>query len=120
MKTKKKTEKNTRKKNDKREFPRYETPGMFVTEINGDFRYTSEALNISEGGVFLKKRLMTSDSPSVLRFVSEDEGSFEILAQPLYDTITKQDESPFGTGYCFIQLNESQSESIKNFVSNFA
>lgn len=122
---KKAVTKKAMKADERRETRRYSTPNLMVTETTGEFRYSLPAENISEGGIFLSKRLKTNDDPSKLTIHFGEGVNFEVMAQPLYDriktekkTVKKSEkiEKSFGIGYCFIQMNEKTQRELKSHI----
>jgi hypothetical protein len=98
---------------EKRLNPRFNVSGLMATEITKDLIFNVPVKNISLGGIFLEKKLITkNDEPSkiILHFPNQ---KIELLAMPLYDHIEKN-ASSFGTGYCFWQLDKQTEAELKN------
>lgn len=97
----------------RREFRRRVTRNLWVTEFSGDFQFVLPAGDISEGGIFLKGRMMSSSSePSRLR-LHFGKQSFEVSAQPVYDRIGK---GSYGTGYQFLELSDGQAKTLRGLL----
>ncbi|MEW6058183.1 MAG: hypothetical protein AB1540_16380 [Bdellovibrionota bacterium] len=89
---------------------------LWVTEKTGDFLFHLQALDISEGGIFLKKRLKTTTSTSELTLhLGKRWGSITVQARPIYDRLTK---AHYGTAYVFVGFPKEQSPSLRSFFRN--
>lgn len=101
----------------RRQYPRFNIKGLNVTEISGDYAFNIQASNISEGGIFLSKRLATSLEPSLLKVRFSSEDSIELMAQVLHDKI---EEDGFGAGYCFLQMTTEQTKNLRSLIKAYA
>ncbi|MBI2604736.1 MAG: PilZ domain-containing protein [Deltaproteobacteria bacterium] len=95
---------------------RIATSGLLVTERSGEFEFVVNAGNISEGGIYLTKRLKTTDEPSRLRIHFSKE-TMDVLAQPIHDEVEVGGKS-FGTGYGFIQLSPKDSSTLRQHLGD--
>ncbi len=98
----------------RRAHPRIPTSELVVTEWSEDFAFVVNASNISEGGIFLAKRLKTTDTPSHLR-IHFSKSAMDVLAQPIHDEVNK---SSFGTGYAFIQMSPEDSRTLRRHLGD--
>ena len=98
---------------ERRKFKRVSLKNLWVTELNGDYRFVAIARDISEGGIFLKGRLKISQEPSVLQ-LPLDGRSVELTALPIYDRLSS---SGYGTGYRFVNLSATQAKELRSFIS---
>lgn len=98
----------------RRAHPRIATPGLLVTERSGDFEFIVNAGNISEGGIYLMKRLKTTGEPSRLR-IHFSQDTMDVLAQPIHDEVS---EKSFGTGYGFIPMSPADSKMLRQHLGD--
>lgn len=94
---------------------RYTTRNLMVTELAGDYRYVVPAVDISEGGIFLKGRLKTSRSDSRLVIPMKDLTTVELTAKPIYDRLGT---NAYGTGYEFVAVTSAQAKALKSLLRN--
>ena len=97
---------------DRRQFIRYSTPDLWVTERSGDYQYIVPALNISEGGIFLKNRLKSHNAICYLT-IPLGANMLTVEAEPLYDRVAK---GVVGTGYQFINLSVLSAQAIREYT----
>jgi hypothetical protein len=103
------------KKQNLRQFRRYPLSGIWVKEYSKDYIYSLEALNMSEGGVFLKGVLKSKGPVSTLNLSLGKNTNLSIEAQPVYDRVSSKEQ---GTGYQFLNLTKDQSKLLRNFLRN--
>ncbi len=96
----------------RRKSPRIPTSDVWVTETMGDFQFVSEATNVSEGGIFLSRRLKTVNESSDLR-IHFKSGTVDVKAHPLHDRIGAKE---FGTGYAFIFMSDAQTKALRSAI----
>ena len=106
---KKKAESNRRK------FARRHTTNLWVTEYSGDYQFIVAAADLSEGGIFLKGRMKTTDQPSELKIHLGTQQSLDVSAEPIYDLSTGR---LFGTGYRFVRLSTNQTKVLRSYLRN--
>ena len=105
------------KASNRRKHRRHPTPNLWVTELRGDYQFVVPAINISEGGVFLKGRLKTDTSHARLSCcIPMGKGEMlEIEAKPVHDMIG---DDTCGAGYQFVALSQTQSRLLRGFLRN--
>ncbi len=97
----------------RRKFRRYPAPTLWVTELSGEYRFTANATDISEGGIFLKSRMKTTDAPSQLTLHLGNQGSLELMAKPIHDRITG---GSYGAGYEFTSMSSMALKTLRGFL----
>lgn len=98
----------------RRAHARIATSGLLVTERSREFEFIMNAANISEGGIYLTKRLKTTDEPSRLR-IHFSKNTMDVLAQPIHDEVNGKS---FGTGYGFIQMSPEDSKTLRQHLGD--
>lgn len=91
---------------------RYNTPDLLVTERSSDYQYVVPALNISEGGIFLKNRLKTLNATCHLT-IPLGANTITVGAESVYDNVSK---GVTGTGYRFINLSALCTQAIREYT----
>ncbi len=128
-KNQKTMKKNKQKKKEQRLFRRYITKNLWAKEFCGDFYYVLPVGNLSEGGMFLKGKIKTTNTPSkvVLNLAGN---SLDIQALPVHDAVAdkitggrasnksghKSDRIQRGTGYSFIGVTPNQAKMIRQYL----
>lgn len=100
---------------ERRASPRISPKSLWVTEYSSDYQFTTKVRDISEGGIFLNKRVNTASTPSLLVIPMGKHGTLNVAARPVYDHFSP---SSYGTGYEFMGLTDAQSKALKNLLRN--
>ncbi|MBI3555613.1 MAG: PilZ domain-containing protein [Deltaproteobacteria bacterium] len=103
------------KVSNRRKFRRYPASNLWVTELSGDYQFTANASDISEGGIFLKSRLKTTSAASQLTLHLGSQGSLEVMAKPVHDRIAS---GTYGAGYEFMSMSATQMKTLRGFLRN--
>ncbi len=93
---------------------RIATSGLLVTERSGEFEFVVNAGNISEGGIYLTKRLKTTGEPSRLR-IHFSKNTMDVLALPIHDEVGGKS---FGTGYGFIGMSPEDLSTLRRHLGD--
>ena len=99
----------------RRKFKRFPTPSLWVTELSGDYEFTANASDISEGGIFLKARIKTTSDVSKLTLHLGNQGALEVMAKPIHDRIAGDS---YGAGYEFTDMSSMQMKTLRGFLRN--
>lgn len=112
-KAKPKHTKKTARPPERRKFKRIAVKNLWVVELRGDYQFVAQAQDLSEGGIFLKGHLKTSDMPSKIRIPLGNQ-TVEVAAIAVRDQISK---SNYGTGYQFVGVSKELSKSLRRVIS---
>ena len=105
----------TKKKAELRAHRRIATKDLFISERCDGFLYISKVKNISEGGLFLEKRLGLSNTGVSLITLKGVKGPLSLEAEIVRDEVSKDS---FGTGYRFINLSKESVKGLNLLLRN--
>ena len=100
--------------NERRAHPRHDVKSLWATERSGDFEYRAQVLNISEGGIFLKNRVLSGDDLSTISLKS-GKHQIQVSAQGIREEVS---EKTFGVGYFFLNVSKDTSKQLRNLLGN--
>ncbi|MBI3543762.1 MAG: PilZ domain-containing protein [Deltaproteobacteria bacterium] len=106
---------NKKKMLNRRKHRRIEPKNLWVTERNGEYQFSAQVADISEGGIFLKGRLMTSLMMSEMSIPLGDGMALEVTAKPVHDRVR---ETSYGAGYKFVEMSKNQAKLLKGLLRN--
>ncbi len=96
--------------NERRVHPRIDTDSLWVTERQGNVEFKSKVGNISEGGIFLEKRLLgTSDVSQLIIRTLKHNIQLEALSVR---------EESNGVGYCFLNVSKENTKQLKSLIGS--